>query len=67
MLINLKDTKMELLVKTNDLVLLSFINALFKDGNISHQILDHNMSILEGSVGIIPRRVLVEEKDVFTS
>lgn len=55
---------MELLVKTNDLVLLSYINALFKDGNITHQILDNNMSILEGSVGVIPRRVLVEEVDV---
>ena len=60
----LRGVNMELLVKTNDLVLLSFINALFKDGNINHQILDQNMSIMEGSVGVIPRRVLVEEKDI---
>ena len=35
-----------------------------KMATLVHQILDQNMSIMEGSVGVIPRRVLVEEKDI---
>ena len=48
------------LIKTNDMVLLSFVEAVLKDARIDYQILDQNMSILEGSAGAIPRRLLVE-------
>lgn len=50
------------LVRTNDAVVLSFIEALFKERDIAHMILDLNMSVLEGSLGILPRRVLVEDE-----
>lgn len=49
------------LVATNDPVLLSFIEALLRDANIHCAVVDRNMSVLEGSVGILPRRVLVSE------
>lgn len=49
------------LVRTNDAVLLSAIEALLKSANIAHLIADQNMSVLEGSIGIFPRRILVDE------
>jgi len=51
---------MEELLKTNDIVLISFVEALLTEGNIDHLILDQNMSIIEGSIGVIPRRILVD-------
>ncbi|MBA8876944.1 DUF2007 domain-containing protein [Phyllobacterium myrsinacearum] len=48
------------IMRTNDPVLLSFVESLLKDAGIRHFIADSNMSILEGSVGIIARRVLVD-------
>jgi hypothetical protein len=49
------------LVRTNDQVLVSAIEALLAGAGIPHQVLDQYMSVLEGSLGILPRRVLVEE------
>jgi Putative prokaryotic signal transducing protein len=49
------------LVRTNDPVLVSAIEALLDGADIPHLVLDQNMSVLEGSLGILPRRVLVEE------
>lgn len=49
------------LVRTNDAVLISFLEALLKSEGIGHVVLDGNMSILDGSLGILPRRVMVED------
>jgi hypothetical protein len=49
------------LVHTNDAVMISAIEALLKGANIAHMVVDQNMSVLEGSIGIFPRRILVEE------
>jgi len=49
------------LVRTNDMVLVSAISALLDGAKIPHMVLDQNMSVLEGSLGILPRRVLVAE------
>jgi putative signal transducing protein len=51
------------LVRTNDIVLVSAIEALLDGANIHHLVLDQNMSIIEGSLGILPRRILVHEDD----
>lgn len=51
------------LLRTNDAVLVSAVGALLDGANIDHLLLDSNMSILEGSLGIIPRRILVHEDD----
>lgn len=50
---------MEEILRTNDAVLLSFVEALLKDAGIPTQIFDQNMSVIEGSIGILPRRLLV--------
>jgi hypothetical protein len=49
------------LVRTNDAVLISAIEALLKGAHIDHLVVDQNMSVLEGSIGIFPRRILVGE------
>ncbi len=54
---------MEELVRTNDPVLISAICALLTGDTIHHLVLDQNMSIIEGSVGVIPRRILVRQDD----
>ena len=52
------------LVRTNDAVLVSAIGALLDGASIKHVVLDQNMSVLEGSLGILPRRVLVAEDQI---
>lgn len=55
---------MELLLRTNDLVLLSYAQALLKEAGIDWVTFDQNMSVIEGSLGILPRRLLVPEGSV---
>ena len=55
--------KLRELVRTNDMVLVSAIGALLDGAHIDHLVLDQNMSIIEGSLGILPRRILVHEED----
>ena len=49
------------LVRTNDPVLVSAVQALLNAACIPHLLLDQNMSVLEGSIGILPRRIVVNE------
>lgn len=51
---------MEELIRTNDIVVLSLAQSLLKDAEIGHLLTDENMSILEGSIGMLPRRLLVD-------
>jgi hypothetical protein len=51
------------ILRTNDIVMVSAVGALLDGANIRHLLLDANMSVLEGSAGAIPRRVLVHEND----
>lgn len=52
------------LIRTNDAVLISFIEALLRDAGINFLIADENMSILEGSIGVLPRRVMIAQEDM---
>jgi hypothetical protein len=49
------------IVRTNDAVLVSAIGALLDGANIQYLVLDQNMSVLEGSLGVLPRRILVAD------
>lgn len=51
------------LVRTNDTVLVSFIEVLLRDAGVSVIVADENMSVLEGSLGVLPRRVLIDKAD----
>jgi len=55
---------MEELLRTNDLVLISFVEALLRDAGIAPLVVDQNMSVVEGTLGILPRRVLVDADDL---
>ncbi|MGH6760419.1 MAG: DUF2007 domain-containing protein [Phyllobacterium sp.] len=52
------------LIRTNDLVLISFVEALLKDAGIMYFIADSNMSTVEGTLGILQRRVMVESSEM---
>jgi tRNA1(Val) A37 N6-methylase TrmN6 len=49
------------LVRTNNAVLITAIEALLKSAEIPHMVLDQHMSVLEGSLGMLPRRIVVED------
>ena len=51
---------MKELLRSNDPVLLSYVSALMDEADIGFVVADANMSVLEGSIGALPRRVLVE-------
>jgi hypothetical protein len=51
------------LVRTNNMVLVCSLQALLDAAAIPYMLLDQNMSVLEGSIGILPRRLLVAEDD----
>ena len=52
------------LMRSNDPVLISFVGSLLKDAEIEHFIADEHMSILDGSIGALPRRVMIDEEQV---
>jgi Putative prokaryotic signal transducing protein len=52
------------LVRTNDAVLVSAIGALLESAGIPHRVFDQNMSVLEGSLGMLPRRIVVDDEHV---
>jgi putative signal transducing protein len=54
---------MKELLRTNDVVRLSWVQAVLREGGIDSLILDHHTSLVEGSIGAIPRRLMVAERD----
>ena len=50
------------LIRTNDAVLISAVQALLDGAGIKYVVLDQHMSVLEGSLGVLPRRVLVADE-----
>ena len=52
------------LVRTNDLVLISLIETLLDEAGIAFFVADRHMSAVEGSLGFLPRRILVHSEDV---
>ena len=54
---------MKELLRTNDPTVIAFATALLNGEGIDCFPLDVNMSVLEGSIGILPRRLMVREDD----
>lgn len=52
------------LLKTNDLVLISYVLHALGEEGIAGRVFDEHTSSVEGSLGILPRRVMVEEDDL---
>ena len=51
---------MEELVRSNDMVLMSFVQTLLDEVGIKHFVADENMSVMEGSLGVLARRLMVD-------
>ena len=54
---------MRVLATSNDPVRLSFLTALLADAGIAAVVLDAHTSAMEGSIGAIPRRLMVATED----
>ncbi len=53
---------MKELMRTADPVLISAVEAMLAGAGIECVVFDANMSILEGSIGALPRRIMVSEE-----
>lgn len=49
------------IMRTNDLVLISFVEATLAGAGLRFFVADGYASAVEGSLGFLPRRILVEE------
>ena len=48
------------ILRTNDLVLISVIESILKAERVAFFVADQNMAAVEGSLGFLPRRILVD-------
>ena len=56
---------MEELLRTTDPTLIPYAQALLDGEDIACFVFDVNMSVLEGSLGILPRRLMVLRRDLY--
>ncbi|MEM7719280.1 MAG: DUF2007 domain-containing protein [Pseudomonadota bacterium] len=56
---------MKELLRTNDPTVTAFAKALLEGEDIDCFEMDVHMSVLEGSIGILPRRLMVRDQDYF--
>jgi hypothetical protein len=52
------------LLRSNDIVRLSWLTSLLEDAGIHAVLLDSHTSVIEGSIGAIPRRLMVPDDDL---
>ena len=52
------------LLRSNDLVYLSFVEHVLDGEGIDYMRLDDHMSALEGSIGALPRRIMVADDQI---
>lgn len=52
------------LLRSNDLVLLSWLEAYLRDAGIENILLDRHISVTEGSIGAFNRRLMVLDEDL---
>ncbi|MEM1386061.1 MAG: DUF2007 domain-containing protein [Pseudomonadota bacterium] len=55
---------MKELLRTTDPTLIAYASALLQGEKIESFQMDIHMSVLEGSIGILPRRLMVRESDL---
>lgn len=54
---------MKEVLRTNDLVLLSYATHVLAEAGVEAHVFDAHMSALEGSIGALPRRLMVHDED----
>ena len=58
-----RPAEMRELLRTNNVVRLSWAQARLAEAGIDSLVLDHHTSLVEGSIGAIPRRLMVAARD----
>ena len=53
------------LLRTTDPTMIAFATALLEGEDIDCFQMDVHMSVLEGSIGVLPRRLMVADRDYF--
>lgn len=56
---------MKEILRTTDPTVIAFATALLRAEHIDCFVLDVHMSVMEGGIGIFPRRLMVAEEDAF--
>lgn len=49
------------LIRTNDVVLIGYVQSLLEAERVPNMVADNHVSVLEGSIGAFPRRLLVPD------
>ncbi len=52
------------LLRTNDLVLISYVRALLAAERIEAVGLDEHASVMDGNIGAVRRRIMVDDRDI---
>ena len=55
------------LLRTTNLVRLSFVQVLLRDAGIEAEVFDSNISALEAGIDAFPRRLVVDEARLLTA
>jgi hypothetical protein len=55
------------LLRSNDAVLISFAEAMLRQAGIASLLADQHISVIEGSIGAFPRRLLVSADDAVSA
>lgn len=55
---------MQEILRSNDPVLMSFAESVLRDANIRHALADTQMSVIDGSIGAVQSRLLVDDGQV---
>ena len=57
-------TPMQAVLKTTNIVLLSFAESLLTDAKVEYVVFDAHSSVMDGSMGFLPRRLMVADEDL---
>jgi hypothetical protein len=60
---NCRERIMREVLRTNDPVLISYVQSLLKDDGIESMVFDGHAAVVEGSIGAIQRRIMVLDED----
>tara|TARA_Y100000287_G_C14060509_1_gene275756 strand:+ start:70 stop:285 length:216 start_codon:yes stop_codon:yes gene_type:complete len=55
---------MQILIRSNDIIYLTWVKSVLSHNNIEFFVLDESMASTEGNISAIPVRILVDDNDL---
>jgi hypothetical protein len=55
---------MQILIRSNDIIYLTWVKSILSHNNIEFFVLDESMASTEGNISAIPVRILVDDDDL---